>query len=443
MAMKHSQLRIKSPGWHWFPVLALAVVWCAAVEARPAEVMLIKIDGAIVPVTADYIQRAAGLAAQQRAACLIVQLDTPGGLLPSTEKIVQEFYASPVPVVVYVAPSGAFADSAGCFITLAADVAAMAPNTTIGAAHPIQVGAGGVEPLDDVMKQKLENAYSTYIKSIAQKRGRNADWAITSVRNSESLTAEEALASNVVDVVAADVPDLLRQLDGREAKGSALKTAGAAVVEVRMLARERLFQLLWHPEVLLLLMLAAIYGIIGEVSHPGAILPGVVGAIALILALYMAAILPVNLAGVALMLLAVVLFVIDAFAPTHGVLTFGGIVAFFLGALLLFNGAGPAFRLSLVYVVPATLGTAAFFIFIVGAGLRAQSLPVRAGAETMLGKTAPALAAIDQKTGKIFVEGEYWNAVSDAPIEPGRLVEIVSRSGLTLKVRPKPPEPKP
>jgi membrane-bound serine protease (ClpP class) len=440
--MKHSRLRIRLQLLHWIPVLALAAAWCAAAEARAAEAMLIKINGAIVPVTANYIQRAAEVAGQHRDACLIVELDTPGGLLQSTEEIVQHFYASPIPVVVYVAPSGAMAGSAGCFITLAADVAAMAPNTTIGAAHPVEIGAGGEEKLDDVMKQKLENAYSTYIKSIAQKRGRNADWAIASVRNSEMLTAEEALASNVVDIVAADVPDLLKQIDGREVKGSTLKTAGAQVEELPMLARERLFQLLWHPEVMLILMLAAIYGLIGELSHPGAILPGVVGAIALILALYMMAILPVNLAGVALMLLAVALFVIDAFAPTHGVLTFGGIVAFFLGALMLFNGAGPAFRLSLTYIVPATLVTAAFFMFIVGAGLRAQSLPVRAGAETMLGKTAPALGLIDRQMGKIFVEGEYWNAVSDTLIEPGQLVEIVSRSGLTLHVRPKPPEPK-
>jgi membrane-bound serine protease (ClpP class) len=186
------------------------------------------------------------------------------------------------------------------------------------------------------------------------------------------------------------------------------------------------------------LMLAAIYGIIGELSSPGAVLPGVVGAIALILALYMASILPVNIAGLALMGLAITLFVIDIFAPTHGVLTFGGIVSFFLGALMLFNRADPAFRLSLAWIIPATVLTAAFFIFVVGAGLRAQMLPVRAGKETMLGKTAPALARIDPVGGKVFVEGEYWNAVSDAPIEAGQAVEIVGITGLTLRVKPKP-----
>jgi membrane-bound serine protease (ClpP class) len=186
------------------------------------------------------------------------------------------------------------------------------------------------------------------------------------------------------------------------------------------------------------LMLAAIYGIIGELSSPGAVLPGVVGAIALILALYMASILPVNIAGLALMALAIILFVIDIFAPTHGVLTFGGIVSFFLGALMLFNRADPAFRLSLAWIIPATVLTAAFFIFVVGAGMRAQMLPVRAGKETMLGKTAPALARIDPAGGKVFVEGEYWNAVSDAPIEAGQAVEIVGITGLTLRVKPKP-----
>lgn len=418
--------------------LALSLVYAVAAT----EVGLIKVNGTIVPATVTYLQRAIDAAGQRHDACLIIELDTPGGLLESTKQIVQDFYAAPLPVVVYVAPSGAMAASAGCFITLAADVAAMAPYTTIGAAHPVEVGAEGAEKLDDVMKEKLENAYSSYIKSIAQKNGRNADWAIASVRRSESVTSEEALKLKIIDLVATNVPDLLRQINGREIKGTKLDTEGALVTEIPMAGRERLFQMLWHPEVLLILMLVAIYGIIGELSHPGAILPGVVGGIALILALYLAAVLPVNYAGVALMLLAVVLFIVDAFAPSHGVLTLGGIVAFFLGALMLFSGAGPAFRLSLGYVIPATLVTAAFFIFVVSAGLRAQSLPVRAGAETLLGKTAPAQEAIDARGGRVFVEGESWNAVSDTPIRAGEMVEIVGRSGLTLTVKPKPAQPK-
>jgi membrane-bound serine protease (ClpP class) len=402
-----------------------------------ADVGLIKVNGAIGPATASFIARAIDVAASRQNACLIIQLDTPGGLLDSTKEIVQKFYASPVPTVVYVAPSGANAGSAGCFITLAADVAAMAPNTSIGAAHPVAVGAGG-EKTDDVMKQKMENFAVSYIEAVAEKRGRNVEWAKSSVRDSASITAEKALEIDVIEIIARDMTDLLKQLDGREFNGKTLHTAGAKVVEIRMAARERVFQMLWRPEVMLILMLAAIYGIIGELSNPGAILPGVVGAIALILALYMAAVLPINVAGLALIGLAVALFIADIFAPTHGILTFGGIVAFFLGALMLFNRGDPAFRLSLGYIIPATIITAAFFIFVVAAGLKAQSLPVQVGKEVMLGKTVAAIGRIDEQNGKVFVEGEYWNAVSDAPIEAGKEVEIVSIDGLTLKVKAKP-----
>lgn len=418
--------------------MVLVLLTCRLVPGvKAADVGLIKVDGAIGPATAIYISRAVDLAGARNEACLIIQLDTPGGLLESTKQIVQKLYASKAPTVVYVAPSGANAASAGCFITLAADIAAMAPHTSIGAAHPVSMGGGVEEKMDDVMKQKLENYASTYIEAIAEKRGRNVEWARDAVLKSQSITAEQAVDMKVVDLIAKDMPDLLSQLNGRMVNGKSLDTAGATVVEIPMAARERIFQLLWRPEVMLLLMLAAIYGIIGELSNPGAILPGVVGAIALILALYMAAILPINLAGLALIGLAVTLFIVDVFAPTHGILTFGGIIAFFLGALMLFNRSDPTFRLSLVYIIPATVITALFFIFIVGAGLRAQFLPVRSGKETMLGKMAPALAHIDTNGGKVFVEGEYWNAVSDTPVEPGEPVQIVGISGLTLKVKPK------
>lgn len=418
----------------WLSILLLAACGPAA-GLRAADVGLITINGAIGPATASYIARAIDLSGGRNDACLIIQLDTPGGLLDSTKDIVQKFYASAVPVVVYVAPSGANAGSAGCFITLAADIAAMAPNTSIGAAHPVSMGPGG-EKTDDTMKQKLENFASSYIEAIAEKRGRNVEWAKSSVVQSESITAEKALDLKVIDLIAKDVPDLLSQIDGKEINGKALKSAGANLVPIPMLAREKVFQLLWRPEVMLLLMLVAIYGIIGELSNPGAILPGVLGAIALILALYMAAILPVNIAGLALIGLALILFIADVFAPTHGVLTFGGIAAFFLGALMLFNRAGPGFHLSLAYIIPATFLTAAFFLFVVGAGLRAQLMPIRAGRETMLGKTVPALARIDATDGKVFIEGEYWNAVSDTAIEAGQSVEVVGIQGLTLKVKP-------
>ncbi len=419
----------------WLAFLAAGLMCGSLGSLHGATVALIKINGPIGPATASYIARAIDVAAAGNHACLVIQLDTPGGLLDSTKEIVQKFYASTVPTVVYVAPSGANAGSAGCFITLAADVAAMAPNTSIGAAHPVVSGAGGNEKTDDVMKQKLENFASSYIEAIAEKRGRNVEWARSSVRESASITAEKALTLKVIDLIASDLPDLLKQLDGREINRKVVKTAGAGVVEIPMAARERVFHLLWRPEVMFILMLVAIYGIIGELSNPGAVLPGVVGGIALILVLYMAAILPINLAGFALIGLAVLLLVVDIFAPTHGVLTFGGIVAFFLGALMLFNRAAPGFGLPLAYIIPGTLLTAAFFIFVVGAGIRAQRLPVRVGRQTMLGKTAPALTRIDANGGKVFVEGEYWNAVSDGPVEPGQPVEIVDIDGLTLNVK--------
>ena len=419
----------------WLFSLAVVLACGPALGARAANVGLIKINGVIGPATAGFITRAIGVAEARNDACLLIELDTPGGLLESTKEIVQTFYAAPLPTVVYVAPSGASATSAGCFITMAADVAAMAPDTSIGAAHPV-MGLGIGEKLDEVMKQKLESFASSSIQAIAEKRGRNAEWAKLAVRESASVTAKEALELKVIDLIAADVPDLLKRLDGRAVNGKVLSTAGAKVVEIPMIPREVLFQMLWRPEVLLILTLAAIYGIIGELSNPGAILPGVAGGIALILLLYMSATLPVNVAGFGLILLALALFIIDLFAPTHGVLTFGGIAAFFLGALMLFNGADPAFRLSLGYIVPATLLTAAFFVFVVGAGVRAQFLPVRSGKEAMLGKRTLALQHIDSAGGKVFVEGEYWNALSDVPAEAGQTVEILALRGLTLIVKP-------
>jgi membrane-bound serine protease (ClpP class) len=230
---------------------------------------------------------------------------------------------------------------------------------------------------------------------------------------------------------------LLKQLNGRVVDGKTLKTASAEISEIKMSASEHVFQKLWRPEVMFILMLIAIYGIIGELTTPGAILPGVVGAIALIIALYLAAVLPVNVTGLALIAVALMLFIFDVYAPTHGVLTVGGIIAFLIGSLMLFNRADPLFRLSLSYIIPATIVTALFFLLILGKGLRAQLLPIKAGAETMIGKTITALTPIDSRGGRVFVEGEYWQAVSDTPIEQGQAVEIAALQGLTVKVKMK------
>src|ERR1051325_2341705 len=267
----------------WLQVLLATWLLTPPGAAQATDVGLIKVKGAIGPATAGYISRAIDLAGNRKLACLIIQLDTPGGSLESTKEIVQKFYASSVPTVVYVAPEGAWAGSAGCFITLAANVAAMAPSTSIGAAHPVSIGMGGNEKPDDVMKQKMENFASSYIQSIAEKRGRNVEWAKSSVVKSESLTATNALEQKVIDLIARDVPDLLDQLDGRETDGKTLKTASSRVIDIPMSSREQVLQVLSHPELMLFVMLLAMYGIIGELSNPGAILPGVVGAIAILL----------------------------------------------------------------------------------------------------------------------------------------------------------------
>jgi membrane-bound serine protease (ClpP class) len=419
----------------------LAVAGAAALMAAPApvragQVGLIRIDGAIGPATATYIARALDRAAADNDECLIIQLDTPGGLLESTKEIVGKLFQDQVPSVVYVAPAGAGAASAGTFITLAADVAAMAPDTTIGAAHPVSMGGGDAPETNSVMTRKLENYATSYIETIATKRHHNIDWAKSAVRESASITAAEALKLHVIDLISEDMPDLLRQLDGREAAGKTLRTAKASVVEIPMTAGERIFQRLWRPEVLFVLMLVAIYGIIGELSNPGAVLPGVAGAVALVLALYMGSVLPVNAAGLALILLAVALFIIDVFATTHGVLTAGGVVAFLLGSLLLFNRQ-PGFRLPLTWIIPATVLTALFFLFVIGAGLRAQFLPAKTGRESMAGKTATALTAVDQNGGTVLFDGEYWEAVGQEPVAPGAPVEIVGLEKLVLRVKPK------
>jgi membrane-bound serine protease (ClpP class) len=275
------------------------------------------------------------------------------------------------------------------------------------------------------------------METIATRRHRNVEWAKSAVKESASITSEKALELKVIDLIAADLPQLLKQLNGRVVDGKTLRTADAEPVEIKMSMAESVFQQLWRPEVMFILMLIAMYGIIGELTTPGAILPGVVGAIALILALYLAAALPVNVTGLALIGLALLLFIFDIYAPTHGVLTVGGIISFLIGSLMLFNRADPLFRLSLGYIIPATLVTSAFFLFVVGKGLRAQRLPVRAGAETMIGKTVTTLTPIDLRGGRIFIEGEYWNAVSDTPMEKGEVAEVAVVEGLTLKLKRK------
>ena len=424
--------------------LAAVVLWLSVsmVLASAGQVYLITEDGAIGPATAGYISRAIDETESQHGECLIIQLNTPGGLLDSMQRIVQKLLASHVPVIVYVTPAGATATSAGCFITLAAHVDAMAPATTIGAAHPVSLGgtSGNEEAKSDsTMAKKLENFAASYIQAIANKRSRNVTWAESAVRDSASITAEKAHDLKVVEIIAIDLDDLLRQLDGRMVDGKQLKTLGAQVTEIKMSPAEQVFQSIWRPEVMFVLLLVAIYGIVAEVTTPGAILPGVVGSISLLLALYMAAILPVNVTGLLLIGVAIVLFLIDAFAPTHGVLTAGGIAAFFIGSLMLFDQRDPLFRLSLTFIIPGVVLTSAFFILVIGRGLQAQRLPVKVGKELMIGKTVKALTPIDSAGGKIFLDGAYWNATSEVPVQAGEAVKISAVQGLTVIVQPSKP----
>ncbi len=297
-------------------------------------VMMIAVEGSISPTTTNYINRGIAKAREQQAEALIVQLDTPGGLLESTKNIVQVFLDSDnLPIIVYVAPEGGRAASAGTFITMAAHIAAMAPATTIGAASPVQMGGG---QQDSVMQKKIFNYSESFIESVANRRDRNAEWAKSAVRDGESITAEEALELNVIDFISNDREELLEQVDGRVVNGDTLHTRNATIEEIPTNLAENLLSFIMRPEVMLILTMIAIYGIIGEVTNPGAIVPGVAGVIALILVLYASASMPINIAGFALIGLAIVLFVAEAFTPAFGILIGGGAVAFFLGALMLF-----------------------------------------------------------------------------------------------------------
>lgn len=418
-------------------LLSTSWLWYAGpVDAQERAVTVIRVDGAITPITTNYIERGLSRALEDSSEGLILELDTPGGLLESTRDIVQLFLDSELPVVVYVSPEGASAASAGTFITMAAHVAAMAPATTIGAASPVQMtpGGGGAQP-DTVMQKKIFRYSESFIESIANRRERNAEWAISAVRDGESVTADRALALNVIDLIAADRAELLGSIDGRVVNGDTLRTAGATVRELPRNAAERFFGFILRPEVMLILTLVAIYGIIGEVSNPGAIFPGVTGVMALILLLYASAAMPINVAGYALLFLAIVLFGAEAFTPTFGLLTSAGAVSFFLGLLMLFQDFPEGLAISWAWFIPATVIMALFFMFIAGAGLKIQLAKTRrTGGESMAGKRAEVVDRVDSSGGRVFVDGEYWNAVSDEPIEAGSTCEIMSIRGLTLTV---------
>ncbi|WP_138431045.1 NfeD family protein [Fodinibius saliphilus] len=405
----------------------------SSVNSDPV-VTMISINGTISPTTTNYINRGIRIAKEQGAECLIIQLDTPGGLLESTKNIVQSFLDSDdMPIVVYVAPEGARAASAGTFITMASHIAVMAPTTTIGAASPVQMGGG---QSDTVMQKKIFNYSESFIESIANRRNRNAEWARSAVRDGKSITAEKALEINVIDYITDNKDELLTLIDEEIINGDTLQTQKATINNVPPNLAEKFLGFIIRPEVMLILTMIAIYGIIGEVTNPGAIVPGVAGIIALILVLYASAAMPINIAGFALIGLAIILFIAEAFTPTFGILIAGGAVSFFLGALMLFQDLPKSMELSWAWLIPATILTTLFFLWIVTEGIRVQFSNNHTGKESMIGKRAEVVDDIDDSTGRIFIQGEYWNAKSKHSITKGEICEIKNIEGLTITVEP-------
>jgi membrane-bound serine protease (ClpP class) len=417
--------------------VASAVAVGAAGPGTAPAVHRITIDGAIAPSTARFIQRAIREAEGDGAAALIVELDTPGGLLKSTDDITKAILNAKVPVIVYIAPRGARAASAGVFITYAAHIAAMAPATHLGAATPVSMGE---DPKDKTLMTKVTNDAVANIRAIARRRGRNADWGEKAVREAVSITEDDALKLNVVNLVAEDRADLLRKLDGRSVETDrgrvVLRTAGARVADRGMDVTELFLAVLSDPNVGFILMNVGILGIMVELYNPGAVLPGVVGGIALILGLASFAILQVNAAGLLLIGFAILLFIADIKVPGHGVLTVGGAIAFVFGAILLTERQAPVLQISLRLIIAVAVLLTGFFLFAVGAGIRAQRTAPRVGGGELTGAVGIARSRLDPE-GMVHVKGEMWTAVADnGPIDDGQAVRVVALEGLRLRVRP-------
>jgi membrane-bound serine protease (ClpP class) len=399
-------------------------------------VLLATYDGVINPVAAEYLHDALASAQESKAQALIVRLNTPGGLDLSMRLIIKDITSVTIPVVVYVSPSSGRAASAGVFITMAAHVAAMAPGTNIGAAHPVSMGGG---EMDKTMKEKIENDSVAYIKSIAEQRGRNVAWAEDAVRKSVSVTEREALKLKIVDLVAEDMPALLKQLDGRTipfpSGPTVLHTADAAVREFPMGFRLEFLKTLSDPNIAYLLMTIGTIGIIAELYSPGAILPGIVGAISLILAFYSFQSLPVNYAGVLLFLLGVVFFILEATVTSYGLLAIGGVVAMLLGSMMLIKTDVEFLQISWSVILPVVALAAAFSLFMVGMGMRAMRRRPATGREEMIGLVGIVKTALTPH-GQLAVHGELWEAVSDRPLQPGDKAEVIGVEGLRLYVKP-------
>jgi membrane-bound serine protease (ClpP class) len=401
-----------------------------------APVFTIEVDGIINPATANFIMNSIDQANKEGAQCLIVKLDTPGGLLESTRTIVKKMLASNIPIIVYVSPSGARAASAGVFVTMAAHIAVMAPGTHIGAAHPVTLGGEGKE--NKAMTEKILNDTVAFVKNIAKTRGRNADWAEKAVVKSVSITEDEAVKLNVVDFISPDLQSLLDKIDGKVLKfndvARTLHTKGVQHKPIQMSWREKLLDVISNPQIAYYLLMLGGMGIFFELSNPGAILPGVVGGIFLILAFYALQVLPVNYAGLALILFAIILFIAEIKVVSHGLLAVGGVISLFLGSVMLFQSPVEYMRLSLSVIIPAVLVTSAFFIFAATMAIRARLKKPTTGTEGLVGEVGIVSTPIAPE-GKVSIHGEFWNAYSDQNIEKGDKVQVIVVTNLKLKVK--------
>ncbi|MBI4475212.1 MAG: nodulation protein NfeD [Acidobacteria bacterium] len=415
----------------------LVLVFSGNGSAQGPTVVQINLDDIVHPVSAEYIQEGLNHAKELGARAVVLRLDTPGGLADSTREIVQAILTSPVPVITWVGPNGARAASAGFFILLAGDVALMAPGTNSGAAHPVSITG---TKIDEVMEKKIVSDSAAYIRSYVAKRGRNAQLAEQGVVESRSFTAEEALKENLIDAVVTDIPGIIERYHGKEIRRfddsmTTLNLQGSAIDVWEMNARQRLLSRVLNPNIALILMLFGLLGLYVEITHPGLILPGVVGAISLILALFAFNVLPVNWTGAALILLAIALFVLEATVTSHGILALGGIVAMVVGALMLVEGPIPQLRIHFATTLAVAIPLAFITVFLVRLVYLSHQRKSTTGEEGMIGKLGVAKTDI-HNSGKVLVHGEYWNAYSQTPIPAGANVRVVKLQGLKLEVEP-------
>jgi len=417
-------------------ILALAFTWIAPAFAASPKVVAVDVIGVVHPITADIVGGAIQQARREGATLLIVRLNTPGGLMDAMRETIEEIAASPVPVATYVAPSGARAASAGFFILESGDVAVMAPGTATGAAHPVALGG----EMDAVMKEKVTNDAAAYLRSLVTKRGHNADIAETAVRESKSFTDQEALNDHLIDLVAPSDAALLASINGRTVSRlngatTTLHTAGAEIVTYQPTLRQRIISSIADPNIALILLVLGALGIYVEFSSPGLIAPGVIGAIMVLLGLSALAVLPINWLGAALLLLALTLFVLEAKFTSHGILGIGGAIAMFLGAIMLVNSPIPEMRVHWPTALALTLPFSLITVLLASLALRAHRNKVETGSEGMVGEIGTAVTALDP-SGKVFVHGEYWDAVAPQSIPAGSLVRATGLKGLVLNVEP-------